>query len=286
MHFRTWTNWLIQPRRSRIRPNPGFLFCLFGAALLTVAAPHRCSLGDEIVLDHTNPQVSFGDFSCSTVTVDSSERLGLSFLNGDNGNQPGHTCEIKTGELYRYFKAQGITSLDSLVLYVDVDDLNENQQLSLESMQVSILGETRAGQPSKSLLEFSSADGTGENRMLIPGQLANDLRPAARLEVPLGFDFMSRFTESSSERLLVNLVYDEGSGANPRLSIEGRRHLFSAPNAVLLGSFVLFWSVVFWVLRRLTLHKPRLPEAGFAQSRDSKALAAPATAKKNVMPAA
>lgn len=246
--------------------------------------------GDEVVINHSMQRSSFGDFSCSPVLVDNSERLNLGLLELGANGLPGHCCEIKTGELYRYFKAQGITSMSNLVFYVNVDDLASDATLSVESMQVSILGANGVGGiPGRPLVEFTSSDDGVENRMLISGFRVNDDRPAARLEIPLGFDFMSRFSENSNERLLVNMTYNGETGASPSLSIEGRRHLFSSPNLVLLGSFVVFWSVVFWILKRLTFRRIAIaPEtaAGGPQPAPAAAEGAKRGKSKNIVPAA
>ncbi len=242
----------------------------------------RPSLGEEITISIRNSKSTIGDFGFSSAKYGSSSMLNLSSLSS-TADRKHSQCEVKAGDLWKYFKSQGIDSMSSLVLFLDVGDMDRSSTMALESLEISILGgQNVAGVVEGQVISFLSMDSNEDNRLVIPGYESNRSRPEARLELPLGFDFMERFSESSTETLLVNVSYDGDLSLSPVLSIEGKRQLFSMPNIVILGSFIVFWASVFWILKRMTL--PQKP--GMDSELNDDLSARPISEPKKAAPAA
>jgi hypothetical protein len=205
------------------------------------------SSADEVVINESSDSgLSIGDFSCSPVRerVDSAFELfqsqtGLANQNGE--------VTVDVGELYAFFKSQGITSLDRLVLYVDVSPTQKNADFGLQNMQLSIEDSSQ----SQVITSFSFRD----NNLMVPSYETSARKPEARLEIQLPFDFMTKFSESSTEKLKLNLLVDEKVGSMPfSLTLRGSQSTsFSFSRFFLLLAFAVFWVVVFWVLFRFTV---------------------------------
>jgi hypothetical protein len=205
------------------------------------------SAADEVVINESSDSgLSIGDFSCSPVRerVDSAFELfqsqtGLANQNGE--------VTVDVGELYAFFKSQGITSLDRLVLYVDVSPTQKNADFGLQNMQLSIEDSSQ----SQVITSFSFRD----NNLMVPSYETSARKPEARLEIQLPFDFMTKFSESSTEKLKLNLLVDEKVGSMPfSLTLRGSQSTsFSFSRFFLLLAFAVFWVVVFWVLFRFTV---------------------------------
>lgn len=192
---------------------------------------------------------SVGDFNLLVGPLTPGDRIDMQVQNPQGDFRTGTESEISAGELWQYFRDRGVTSVESLILYVDVDPMDEASALSLESLELSIRGDRPGGE----IVKLNSlADGSGK-RLLIQGAETSARRPEAKVEIPLGFDFMDRFSGDSKERLLVNVGYGGDLSRRPVLSLSNRRPLITAPSLVILAAFVIFWAVVFWILKRLTL---------------------------------
>jgi hypothetical protein len=226
--------------------------------------------------DQPSPSIvtngTVGDFNLLVGPLTPGDRIDMQVQNPQGDFRTGTECEISAGELWQYFRDRGVTSVESLILYVDVDPMDDASALSLDSMELSIRGDRPGGE----IVKLSSlADGSGR-RLLIQGAETSSQRPEAKVEIPLGFDFMDRFSSESKERLLVNVGYGGDLSRRPILSLSSRRPLLTAPSLVILAAFVIFWAVVFWILKRLTL--PRQPAVPESSSRKPKS--------GNVLPAA
>ncbi len=203
--------------------------------------------GSSIVTNET-----VGDFNLLVGPLTPGDRIDMQVQDPLGDFRTGTESEISAGELWQYFRDRGVTSVESLILYVDVDPMDDASALSLDSMELSIRGDSPGGE----VVKLSSlADGSGR-RLLIQGAETSSRRPEAKVEIPLGFDFMDRFSGESKERLLVNVGYGGDLSRRPVLSLSNRRPLITAPSLVILAAFLIFWAVVFWILKRLTLPRP------------------------------
>lgn len=154
--------------------------------------------------------------------------------------------QMTAGELWSFFNRQGLSSVDRIVLYLDVGKLNQTDMLTIQSMEFRI-EDLREG------TLIASSDIGRENTLVIPGYETTSHLPVARLEIDLPFDFMERFSKDSPERVWVNVEHNSPTGAHPLFFVEGKRKLISSANIFLLLAFVVFWIVVFYVLKKLTL---------------------------------
>lgn len=246
-------------------------------AILSSAGAPTCTRGDAVdevdltSIEHGRPTPLF-DLLPGALTA--GPRLDLSSLYTTDRNEHETCCEIRAGELWKYFHDQGYSSLDRLILYVDLGESGNQSPFRLQSLELSIQGDG-PGSDSKPLARAKGQ----EEGLTISGRRGTSARET-QLEIPLGFDFMHRFSASSGERLTVNVSYDGTPAIRPVLSISARRTFFSAPSMVILAAFILFWGVVFWILRRLTPHKEE-PAASVIPRPVS-----PASESKNIVPAA
>lgn len=205
-------------------------------------------LGDEIAING-NSKLGVGDFQCSYCP-----NSNLSVLNLTSGQTAG---TITTGELWRFFNEQGSTSLRSLTLCLDVDNVDEVENIRLSSVKLKI---EDPEQPGKYLTSVSF----GDNSLLVRGYETTAFKPEAKLEVELGYDFMTKFSGESNEKLFVDFETGDGvtKSANPVLLIQSNASsfFFSSGNAVLLLMFSAFWILVFNLMNRFTKTKDAQPE--------------------------
>lgn len=154
--------------------------------------------------------------------------------------------EVSAGALWKFFDAQGLDSVEKLVICVDVDQLSDEQSLGLNSMNLII--EDPLGNNMNDQFTF------GENSLLFPSGVTTAHSAECRLEVALGYDFMERFSGSSEEKLKLNVaVAQDSSGRSPLFFIEGKRSWFTLPNLMILVGFAAFWAVFFFMLKKFTL---------------------------------
>ena len=200
-----------------------------------------CSLSciaDEVVLDdsRSNGEIQLGDYNCTPYRV------------GASSNFPMPEDSITAGELWTFFEEQGLDSVESIVICVDIDRLPADQQLGLKSLDLLI------EEPTDNLAHCSYT--LGGNSLVFPGGNTKPHSAECRFRVELGYDFMQKYSSSSTEKVQLNVGLDEQySGSSPAFFIEGNRSMFTLPNFLLLGCFGLFWVAVFWGLKRATLPK-------------------------------
>jgi len=208
---------------------------------------------DEVVLEEANDGmiIRSGDFELRTCRE--SVGTGLNLLSG-LGDKSG---EITAGELYRFFKSQGKDSVDRLVLCVDVDNPLRND-VGFDDFVLTIEDPFETGQPTRSF----SLDRDGDNSLVVPGYETSLLKPEAQLEIPLGYDFMQRYSETSKEVVKLDCQYSDGNQqSNVPLAVyfpaERTIGWFSIPRLSLVFVFAVFWVAVFWALIKFTLPKPQ-----------------------------
>ena len=198
---------------------------------------------DEVVIDDsTDLEVQqLGDYQVSTYPASLSPRCQLK-TNSDT------VTEITAGELWSYFDAQGLSSVNKLVICLDADEVPKGETLGLDLFEVRFEDSTKA---------FT----LGDNSLILTADSTNALRPECQLEIQLDYDFMQRYSKNSTEKIQLNFgVNGKASlGLAPSFSVGQRPSLLTLPNLTLLGSFCVFWVVVFLLLKKFTLNEQPAP---------------------------
>ena len=228
------------------------LFAWVAASIFSVIFLANISVADELIVEESNDTlVKTGDFewrACKEPIVS-----GLNLVEG-----LGTTGEITTGQLYKFFKSQGFESVDRLVLCVDIDNALRSD-VGLDEFVVTIEDPFR----STNFGSFS-LDRDGDNSLIMPGYETSMLKPEAQLEIPLGYDFMQRFSENSKEVVKLNFQTSGDKKTVPvTVYFPETRSIswFSGPRLLIVLLFAAFWAAVFWALVRFTL-----PKGGAAQA--------------------
>lgn len=195
---------------------------------------------------------------------ESDEQLG-SLITGFQGSIQLDTSSsyITAGELWEYFNNKGITSVDRLTFSFDSSD----------SLLDGSLGSLR----------FQIEDpGTGAFLTNI------SVQGKSKLEIPLNYDYMQRFSADSQELIRLELPVDGSKLNGAAVSIDADSRVFSRLNLILVGGFVGFWLGMFYLLNRFT--KPLEEESEdirvFSQGREFESPeTSVATASVSVAPA-
>lgn len=153
---------------------------------------------------------------------------------------------ITTGELWSFFQRQGLEKVESIILFLDVNKFEDPASITIKSIEFRI-------EPTNALLPVTTSTLSENNRLVIPGYDSLSNLPEARLEIPLEFDFMQRFSADSRDRVFLKIAYDAPVGNAPNFFVAGQQSLISLPSFALLTGFIAFWGVVFYALARLTL---------------------------------
>ncbi len=206
-------------------------FCLFACASTCAA--------DEVVLDDgdSDDQVKLGDYNYSV------------YRTGASSNFPLQDQEITAGQLWKFFDQQGLDSVRSIAICVDVDRLPADQQLDLRAMDLLI--EDPSDKQRK--CHYSM----GDKNLVFPANKTKSFTAEGRFELDLGYDFMTRYSSASTESVQLNFALDHSGTSAPVFFIEGKRGLFSLGNMIMLTVFCSFWVGLFWLLQRFTLPAPK-----------------------------
>ncbi len=216
--------------------------CAISLVLITYSFPSMI-LGDEVVIDRqTNFKI--GDFQCSNCKEQNSRCFTL----------PKHNQELTAGEVWQFFDEQGYDSLDRLHLNLDIQPISDDENFSLNSIQLKIEDPQLAGH----LLTNVSMQG---NSLTLPGYETYSFKPEAQLEVELGYDFMDRFSADSQEKIVFGYSSDSNAeSTKPTFSLSGDSGFFSNwKHSFSLFAFMVFWVLVFVLLHRFT--KPQVTES-------------------------
>lgn len=161
---------------------------------------------------------------------------------------------ITAGELWSFFRQQGLREVHSIMLFLDVDKLPSTDSIRIQSIEFRI-------EPVDATAPLTCCSLGDQNSLLIPGEDSLAAMPEARLEIPLGYDFMQRYSEASAERVFLKLDYQAPAGSTPNFFIAGQQAWFTLPRFLLLLGFTAFWGAIFLALFRLTL-KPWATASG------------------------
>jgi hypothetical protein len=235
-----------------------FSMIRFRAALIAIVAaltavclvlPALCVADQVIIADDPSEAVSLGDnIECSTCDRSSAASAIELLTNGSGG-------EVTAGQLWRFFKAQGVTSMDELMLQMDVDGSQTSPDggsgLDISSLQFQI--ENPGGESCCTDVNI------GDKQVLLP-QLSGDEKNAAmQLAVKLDYDFMERFSADSPEKIRLNV---STPGVLPSISIGSKETVLGTMNWPVLIAFTLFWVAAFAIVNWLTKPEVTILEAG------------------------
>jgi len=156
---------------------------------------------------------------------------------------------ITAGELWSFFQKQGLTEVQAIVLFLDVEKFSGPDPIHIQSLEFRI-------EPADSKTPLTCCSLGKSEGLIIPGDDSLAAASEARLEIPLDYDFMQRFNAASRERVFLKLAYEAPKGSVPSFFVAGRQAWFTLPSFSLLLGFVAFWGVIFLTLFRLTLKSP------------------------------
>lgn len=155
------------------------------------------------------------------------DQRSLADLGLDKISKPNNSRLITAGELWQFFHDQGVTSVDQLTLNLDCGGKNLSHS---------------------GAIQFQIQDPNNGN---ILTNLSID-SSSNRLEVPLEFDYMKRFSPGSKELIRLDLSELDALASKAKISVESDSQIFGPLNVLLITGFFAFWVVVFFVLNRLT----------------------------------
>lgn len=229
-------------RFALISPVIGLILVLVTASFVSA---------EQIVInDDVNETKVAGDFKCypcyQAILNDSSV---LDFT-ADN---------LTTGDLFRYLKSRGVNKMDRLELRVDFDcDPDNSQSVCVTGLSFQIEDE------SHNLLTDKKF---GENELMLDSNSITSFKPEAVLELDLGYDFMQRFSEDSTEAVVLNFATDgTGREMKPRILLSQDMTSFSSDNLIRILLFIGFWGVVFYLAHFFTRSGNRLPSPATRQT--------------------
>ena len=220
----------------------GYRICLLMVVCVYVGGS---SFADELILDESNSGIfKRGDFDCQQCK----EPVDLGLLLPNIGTADDNANEISAGDLYRFFKDQGIESMDHLVLCLDIKPSAGNKSdVGFDNVVLTIEDPFNSNNVTTS---FS----LGDNTLKVPAYETSRLKPEARLEIALGYDFMKRFSENSKEmlKLKYRINGEDKSDLSVVIPIEKPGVWFTGPRLMIVIGFTSFWVLLFWILFKFT----------------------------------
>lgn len=217
--------------------------CKWGVAIsavLLAVAVVSTSVADEVIIEEKSPinDVLIGDYSCSPCA---SSLLSASLEMRGDAQQYG-TIELTAGELWQFFDKQGYDSVNTMSLYLDVDQLTTDQSVSLSKLNVQIQNPTGGS--------FVTDANLGADRLIVPGIETSSNRPEAELRFDLGYDFMKLFSPDSKEIIRVSIDAPSSGMMAPTFRLAANNSVFGQTNLGQMFLFVLFWGAVFLMMLR------------------------------------
>lgn len=208
--------------------------------LLAAAFGISTSVAEEVIIEEKSSigNILIGDYSCSLCP---SSLVTASLEMRADAQQYG-TIELTAGELWLFFDKQGYDSVNTMSLYLDVDQLSTEQSVSLSKLNVQIQNPTGGN-----LLTDANL---GTDRLIVPGIETSSNRPEAELRFDLGYDFMKLFSEDSTEIVRVSIDTPASGVTAPTFRLAGNGMVFGQTNLGQMFLFVVFWGAVFLMLLR------------------------------------
>lgn len=153
---------------------------------------------------------------------------------------------ITAGELWSFFQRQGLEKVESIVLFLDVNKFDDPESVTIKTIEFRI-------EPINATVPVTTSALSESKSLVIPGYDSLSSLPEARLEIPLEFDFMQRFSADSRDRVFLKIAYEAPAGNAPSFFVAGQQNWFTLPSFTLMAGFVAFWGILFYALARLTL---------------------------------
>ncbi len=227
---------------------------MFAIAATLSLLPLDCGCGsnliaDEYTIDESIEELSVGDFSLSLSRPSNAALLTISSESED----------ITAGELWKFFHENGMARVDKLTLSLDVDPGVYRSDVEFNDLVLTIGDPFN---PQETFQTFSlDSDDDEDTRMVLPFYESTNFKPEAELQIDLGYDFMQRYTESSTELVKLNFRMNEDSHAVARFSFVGKDSFISQPNYLILITFMFFWTIVFLLMFRFIKPSKQAPPA-------------------------
>jgi len=117
-----------------------FAFGVFGAlGVFGVFGVCAVTQADEVIISDTTLQeeAQLGDYHFSSYHFGSSEFCQFQKKSNSNSIDGSQGREISAGDLWSFFDSQGLQSVDSLVICLDVDRFSTGEAFGLESFELS-----------------------------------------------------------------------------------------------------------------------------------------------------
>lgn len=163
-----------------------------------------------------------------------------------NGGIGPSDQSITAGELWSFFQRQGLHKVESIVLFLDVNKFDDPESITIKNIEFRI-------EPTNTTLPVTNCALSESNPLIIPGYDSLSNLPEARLEIPLEFDFMQRYSADSRDRVFLKIAYEAPAGNAPSFFVAGQQDWITLPSFTLIAGFVAFWGGLFYLLARLTL---------------------------------
>ena len=216
------------------------------SVFLVAAGLCLASSADQVIVDSDPDATVFlaDDVLCSacdgTLTPQAIEVL----TSGSGG-------EVTAGQLWSFFKAQGVDSMDELTLRLDVDTERAGSTVEGSSIDISAL-QLQIENPS-GIDGFATDVKIGDKQLLLSSPSLDSDVADMQLAVKLHYDFMERFSADSKEKIKLNV---SGSGLMPSISIAQKTESLREMNWLVLIGFTIFWLSVFGLVNWLTKPSP------------------------------
>jgi hypothetical protein len=219
-----------------------FDLCKSGIAIVAVLFAFVISSSahaEEVIIEEGSSlgAVSCGDYACSPCLA----KLASASLRMGNELSPG-TIEMTAGELWQFFDAQGYGSVNKMTLFLDVDQLNSEDNLTLSKLNLQI----QSPLGGKLLTDAN----LGADNLIVPGYETSSSRPEAELRFDLGYDFMELFSRDSQEIVRVSVDSPMLSMMTPTFHLTADDNVFGRTDLGQMFMFVMFWGVIFLTLLR------------------------------------
>lgn len=233
----------------------GFSLLMTLSMVVSVVLASLPASADQVIVDR-DPESSVtlaDDVECSACDQALSPSAIEVLTSGAGG-------EVTAGQLWSFFNAQGVDSMDELTLHLDIDPEKVATSAGGSSIDISSL-QLQIENPD-GIQGFATDVQIGDKQVLLPTASRNADSADMQLAVKLHYDFMKRFSADSTEKIKLNV---SSSGLMPSISIAKKTEALRALNWPLLIGFTIFWLGVFALVNWLT--KPKANETSL--SRDS-----------------
>jgi len=216
------------------------------SVVVAMAGAGLSASADQIIVD-SDPDATVllsNDVICSACD-DTLTPSAIEILTSGSGG------EVTAGQLWSFFKAQGVDSMDELTLRLDVDPEMAGTTVNGSSIDINAL-QFQIENPS-GIDGFATDVNIGDKQLLLASPSSDPDVADMQLAVKLHYDFMERFSADSEEKIKLNV---SSSGLMPSISIAKKTESLRAMNWPMFVGFTAFWLIVFAAVNWLTKPSP------------------------------